>query len=165
VRDALVTLMTGAPVPSVQLYRPATAADGPRLLEWRNDPSVRAVSGTTRTISASEHAAWLPRVLADPERTLLIVEREGDPVGSVRFDRRDGEAEISITVAPAQRGYGIGAQAIRETTEHELAARAALGRVVARVGAANAPSRRAFEHAGYRPHACDGGWFVLESLR
>lgn len=165
VRDALLASCAGDPLPAIQRYRPATLADGPVLLEWRNDSSVRAVSGTTHAISASEHAAWLTRTLADPSRTLLVVERGGEPVGTVRFDRDGDRAEISITVAPDQRGHGIGVQAIRETTEHELATRRELGRVVARVGDANAASQRAFERAGYRPTASAGAWLVLESLR
>jgi spore coat polysaccharide biosynthesis predicted glycosyltransferase SpsG/RimJ/RimL family protein N-acetyltransferase len=165
VRDALVAAVVGSAPPPVQRYRPATAADADLLLLWRNEPAVRAVSATTEEIAAADHVAWLERVLADPDRTLLLAERDGAPVGSVRFDRSGAEAEISITIAPAQRGRGVGAQAIAEATELELASRPALRRVMARVGAANASSRRAFERAGYRLCATEGSWLVLESTR
>jgi spore coat polysaccharide biosynthesis predicted glycosyltransferase SpsG/RimJ/RimL family protein N-acetyltransferase len=165
VRDALLAAVAGSEPPSVQRYRPATVADADLLLQWRNEPAVRAVSTTTDEIAPSEHAAWLQRVLPDPDRTLLIAEREGVPVGSVRFDRDGADSEISITIAPAQRGRHVGAKAIAETTELELAARPALGRVLARVGAANPASRRAFERAGYRLCATEGSWLVLESTR
>src|SRR4051812_10417834 len=149
VRDALLALANGAPAPAVQRYRPARAADAELLLAWRNDAAVRAVSHTTDEVAPAEHAAWLSRVLADPDRTLLVVERDGEPVGTVRFDREGDEATLSVTVASEQRGRGVGVQAIRESTELELAARPELTRVVALVKAENAASQRAFERAGY----------------
>ena len=127
----------------------ARAADGHLLLAWRNDEAVRAVSHTTHEVAPAEHASWLARVLADPDRTLLVVEREGEPVGTVRLDREGDEATISVTVAPEQRARGVGVQAIRQTTELELAARPQLAGVVALVKAENAASQRAFERAGY----------------
>jgi spore coat polysaccharide biosynthesis predicted glycosyltransferase SpsG/RimJ/RimL family protein N-acetyltransferase len=149
VRDALLALAHDRPAPEVQRYRPARDADADLLLAWRNDPSVRAVSHATHEVAPAEHAAWLERVLADPDRALLVVEREGRPVGTVRFDREGAEATISVTVAPEQRGRGVGVRAIRESTELELAARPQLDRVVALVKAENAASQRAFERAGY----------------
>lgn len=50
-------------------------------------------------------------MLADPERVLLIGDRDGEPVGQVRFDRllgAGGRWEISVTAAPAVRGRGAG---------------------------------------------------------
>ena len=149
VRDALLALAHDAPAPPVQRYRPAREDDAGLLLAWRNDEAVRAVSHTTHEVSPAEHAAWLERVLADPDRTLLVVEREGEPVGTVRFDRERDEATISVTVAADQRGREVGVKAIRESTELELSARPHLRCVVALVKAENAASQRAFERAGY----------------
>ncbi len=149
VRDALLAYAHGAPAPAVQRYRPARAADAQLLLAWRNDAAVRAVSHTTHEVAPAEHAAWLARVLADPDRTLLVVERQSEPVGTVRLDREGDEATLSVTVAPQHRGRGVGVQAIRESTELELAARPELTHVVALVKAENSASQRAFERAGY----------------
>ena len=165
VRDALLALARAAPAPAVQRYRPARRADAQLLLRWRNDEAVRAMSHSMREVAPAEHAAWLARVLADPDRTLLVVEREGEPVGTVRFDREGGEATISATVAPEQRGRGVGVRAIRESTELELAARPELGWAVALVKAENAASQRAFERAGYVRAGLRGASLAYRAVR
>jgi spore coat polysaccharide biosynthesis predicted glycosyltransferase SpsG/RimJ/RimL family protein N-acetyltransferase len=165
VRDALLALANGASGPAVQRYRPARAADADLLLAWRNDAAVRAVSHTTHEVAPAEHAAWLARVLADPDRTLLVVERDGAPVGTVRFDRQGDEATLSVTIAPEQRGRGVGVQAIRESTELELAARPELARVVALVKAENTASQRAFERAGYVRSELRGASVAYRAVR
>lgn len=165
VRDALLALERGAPPPAVQRYRPATRADSGDLLAWRNHPATRAASITTHEIAPAEHEAWLRGVLRDRDRSLLLVQRDGEAIASVRFDRDGDEAEISIHVAPGRQSAGAGTQAIREATELQLAAYPELRRVVATVSAQNARSRRAFERAGYRPCGADGAWLRLQAVR
>ncbi|WP_051470947.1 bifunctional UDP-2,4-diacetamido-2,4,6-trideoxy-beta-L-altropyranose hydrolase/GNAT family N-acetyltransferase [Patulibacter minatonensis] len=167
VRDALLALADGAAPPPVLRQRPATEDDAALLLRWRNDPAVRAVSVTSDPIAPDEHRGWLRRVLADPDRTLLVVERAGVPVATVRFDRDPaaGDAEISVTVDPQARGGGLGRRVLRESTERELASRPGLRRVRALVHADNTASLRAFEAAGYGPAGADGAWRTLEALR
>ncbi|MDO9408804.1 bifunctional UDP-2,4-diacetamido-2,4,6-trideoxy-beta-L-altropyranose hydrolase/GNAT family N-acetyltransferase [Patulibacter sp.] len=167
VRDALLALVAGDHPPEPLRQRPATTADADLLRRWRNDPGVRAVSVSSDPIAADEHAGWLRRVLADPDRTLLVVERGGVPVATVRFDRDAGsaEAEISVTVDPAARATGLGRRILRESTERELSSRPALRRVTALVHADNAASLRAFGAAGYRPAGTHGAWRTLEAVR
>jgi spore coat polysaccharide biosynthesis predicted glycosyltransferase SpsG len=86
------------------VVRVATVADSALLLAWRNDPGTRAWSRVTTPVTPAEHETWLTRALADPDRRLLIAEYDGEPVGTVRFDRADAAWEVSITVAPEQRG-------------------------------------------------------------
>jgi spore coat polysaccharide biosynthesis predicted glycosyltransferase SpsG/RimJ/RimL family protein N-acetyltransferase len=149
-RDALLAAFAGQPLPEPLRYRPATIADLDLLLEWRNDPEVRAVSRNTGVIAREDHERWLSGVLADPDRTLLVVEQAGHPAATVRFDREGDQAEISVTVAPERRGGGVGARAIREAAELELAAWPSLAAVIAEVQERNVRSLRAFERAGYR---------------
>jgi RimJ/RimL family protein N-acetyltransferase len=70
-----------------------------------------------------------------------------------------------VTVAPEQRGRGVGVQAIRESTELELAARPELARVVALVKAENAASQRAFERAGYARAGLRGASLAYHAVR
>ncbi|HMS61571.1 MAG TPA: bifunctional UDP-2,4-diacetamido-2,4,6-trideoxy-beta-L-altropyranose hydrolase/GNAT family N-acetyltransferase [Solirubrobacteraceae bacterium] len=169
VREALLAAIDGRPFPAVQRYRPATPADSDLLLSWRNDPRVRAVSRETDAIAPATHRAWLTAALTNRDRTLLIVERSGAPVATVRFDRGPLEAAISITVAADRRGVGVGTQAIAEATELELAARPELQRVVAEVASGNEASIRSFGSSGYRPLPVTaerpGGWVRLEAVR
>jgi RimJ/RimL family protein N-acetyltransferase len=135
--------------PGAIFLRPACSDDAALLLEWANDPATRAASFDRVPIAWDEHVAWLGAVLADPERRLWIAEEEGVAVGQVRVDRaRDGVGVVSIGLAPGARGRGLGrtvlglgvAAAIREL---------GIRRARAVVMAANLPSRRLFQGAGF----------------
>jgi UDP-2,4-diacetamido-2,4,6-trideoxy-beta-L-altropyranose hydrolase len=162
-RDALVAVLGGGPVAAPLRQRPAAMADAELLLKWRNEPAVREMSRSPEPIADRDHRAWLAAVLDDPRRTLLVLECQGRPVGTVRFDRTADAAEISVTLDPAARGGGLGTRAIAETTELELAARPELRAVVAEVQTRNLPSLRAFERAGYEraPRAAAAGNTLL----
>nr|WP_246215329.1 GNAT family N-acetyltransferase [Modestobacter muralis] len=129
---------------------PATAADSDLLLSWRNDPETRRRSLNPAEVSPAEHGAWFDRVLADPDRELLLVRHDGDPVGTVRFDRDTGtDREVSITLAPQQRGRGRAATVLACGEEFLAAGPAADCRVTARVKVDNAASGALFRRAGY----------------
>jgi RimJ/RimL family protein N-acetyltransferase len=99
--------------------RPATTGDVRSLWMWRNDPGTRANCHTTDVVPLETHERWLAGVLANPDRLLLVAEEGGVPVGTVRWDRLDGETwELSWTVAPEHRGRGVGTRMVcRAVTE------------------------------------------------
>jgi RimJ/RimL family protein N-acetyltransferase len=133
--------------------RDATEADAEQLLAWRNDPRTRSASRTSDVIALEDHLRWLRGVLASPDRLLLVVEADGDPVGTVRFDREQaGEWEVSITLAPASRGRGL-ARAVLTEGERVLAERQDVRAILAAVHQDNAASAALFERAGYRESA------------
>ena len=129
--------------------RPARPDDARRLFEWANDPATRAASFDRAPIPWQEHVVWLAAVLADPDRRLWIAEEAGAPVGQLRVDRAPGGAgTVSIGLAPAARGRGLGPVVLRmgvAAAVRELG----IGRARAVVMAANLPSRRLFEGAGF----------------
>lgn len=130
--------------------RTATEADAPRLLAWRNDPGTRTASRSTDPVDAADHGRWLAAVLADPARLLLVAERAGVPVGTVRFDRVAPDLwEVSITLAPEARGRHLAGPVLAagERAWHASVGRAGL---LAHVRPENAASLRLFESAGYR---------------
>jgi RimJ/RimL family protein N-acetyltransferase len=135
-------------VPAELVLRPATPDDEARLLEWRNEPAVREGSFTQETVLPEEHASWFGRKLADPDVRVLIVEHEGRPVGQVRLERSDGEAEVHISLSGEARGGGLGSAALELAAE---AARRQLGvdLLVARIRPDNERSIRAFRAAGF----------------
>lgn len=137
--------------------RLATTGDSALLLAWRNDSETRAWSHNTDLVAPAEHEAWLARVLADPDRRLLIAELDNHPVGTVRFDRDDDHWEVSITVAPAARGRGLAVPVL-------LAAENSLGTAQLRacVRRDNAASVALFRRAGYREHRTDDRWAWLD---
>ncbi len=144
--------------------RVATEQDAALLRNWRNDPKTRRGSRSSAPVAADKHAAWLVALLSDPSRHLWVLERDGEPVATVRHDRiRPGRYEISVTVAPHARGGGLAADAL-------VVATAALSRrdpapyvLEAHVQPDNAASLALFAAAGYRSAGEDGeGLVVLE---
>lgn len=135
-------------LPPALSLRPASAADGDRILAWRNHPAVRAVSLDDRPIDTAAHYAWLARTLADPARSLLIAEAAGTPVGVVRFDYAGDTATISVYRAPEAGSAGRGL--IRAATAWLRAQSRGIRRIRAEVLPANLPSLAAFRAAGYR---------------
>lgn len=129
--------------------RPATPEDSADLLAWRNDPLTRANSRNTDAVTEDGHAAWLARVLADPNRRLWVALVETETVGTAAAARDAGGAvEISLTVAPAARGRGIAARLVDAAV---TAAREAWpgAPIRAEIKPDNRASRTAFEACGF----------------
>ncbi len=142
------------------IARRATAADSANLHAWRNDPLTRSWSVRTAEVPLADHEPWLAATLANPDRLLLVIEHEDRPVAVVRFDRLDpgdlaheptlrrtGAHEVNITVAPAERGRGLGGSVLAAAEEALPPGEA----VLARVHSDNTASLRLFRGAGYRP--------------
>jgi spore coat polysaccharide biosynthesis predicted glycosyltransferase SpsG/RimJ/RimL family protein N-acetyltransferase len=131
--------------------RHATLRDAELLHRWRNDPSVRAVSHTTDEIPWETHVRWLESSLARGDRHVLVAERRGRPLGTLRFDVSGDRATVSIAVDPALHGSGLG-PAILDAGDAWLEANDARVRTCrAEIRDGNDASVRAFLAAGYLP--------------
>jgi RimJ/RimL family protein N-acetyltransferase len=69
------------------ILRAATFADEKILLDWRNDPTVREVSGNVAEISAESHRVWLHRMITSQEAWLYVAEVNGLLVGKGQIER------------------------------------------------------------------------------
>jgi len=142
--------------------RAATAQDGDRLREWRNDPELVASTFSEHPVEADEHRSWLERVLADSDERMLVAEADGEPVGQVRLQARgEGEVEVHIGLASHARGRGLGTLVL-ELAAERAADDAAARSLVARVRADNERSLRAFAAAGFRERTRESSEVVLE---
>ena len=125
--------------------RPATMEDACRLFEWRNDIQTRKNSIDMDEVPWEDHVEWLRKSLSSPTRTLMIAERDGVPVGTVRIDREGFRAsQLSWTVAPDFRGSGVG----REMVSHF--ADVLTGKLIAYIKRENIASQRIAEATGFR---------------
>jgi RimJ/RimL family protein N-acetyltransferase len=144
--------------------RAAKEDDAERLLRWRNDLTTRSASFNGGEVSRTEHAAWLQRTLADPDRRLLIATEDGEPVGQLRFDRleRGSAFEVHIALAPEARGHGL-ATALLSLAIHTHVSGLGATWLLARVKPGNEPSRRSFRGAGFQtsPERPDEWWLEL----
>lgn len=131
--------------------RPATEHDARALFDWRNDPVTCAASLTPEPVEWSDHLRWLAAVMADPNRQLIIAERNGEMIGTVRGDLRNGVTELSWTLAPAARGKGLAREMVKQFRD------SIGGPVCARVRSDNVPSKRIAEHLGLEPTEVENG--------
>lgn len=77
------------------MLRPATDADQPDVLRWRNHPDVRAVSLTQHEIGADEHSAWWESTKQRDDRLVLVYVKNDVPAGVVTFFDLDRDAGTS----------------------------------------------------------------------
>lgn len=94
--------------------RVVTLADRDLTFEWATSPKVRVYAFNKRAITIDDHTAWFSAKVSDQNCYYYIAECEDNDLGSVRFDRNNGEAVISYLVAPDYHGKGWGLSLLRE---------------------------------------------------
>ena len=95
--------------------RPATMGDAKLLFEWANDPSVRQFAFNSNPIQWDEHITWFQKKIIDINcHQYICFDQNEDPIGQIRFDIKDVDAEIDISVSPNYRGMGYGIQILNK---------------------------------------------------
>jgi UDP-2,4-diacetamido-2,4,6-trideoxy-beta-L-altropyranose hydrolase len=135
--------------------RVATLDDSEKLFNWRNHPRIREMSRNTGVISSLDHKQWFSAVLADSRRLLLIGENAGSPIGVVRFDVKNGEAEVSIYLTPEKASSGLGWNLLRSAESWLMVNYPDVRKIRAGVLGANERSLRFFVKAGYKIESAD----------
>jgi UDP-2,4-diacetamido-2,4,6-trideoxy-beta-L-altropyranose hydrolase len=89
--------------------REVDQSDCKLLWYWANDPKVRQSSFNPCSISFEEHDQWFTAKLYDSESYIFVAEKEdGVPVGQIRFEMNNCEANVSYSVQHNYRGLGLG---------------------------------------------------------
>lgn len=130
--------------------RIANKSDSPKLFEWRNHQTIRAVSKSTAPIVWADHQSWFAKVLADGNRVLLIGEIDNEPVGVVRFDKAGETALVSIYLVPETGFKGQGLNLLQRAEEWLKTHHADIKSIHAEVLGRNSASQRLFTGADYR---------------
>jgi UDP-2,4-diacetamido-2,4,6-trideoxy-beta-L-altropyranose hydrolase len=133
--------------------REAQDGDARALFEWRNHESVRNMSRRSDPISWTDHQAWFSAVLEDPNQVLLIGERDGCPVGVVRFDVHGDQGEVSIYRVPGSDQKTRGVSLLLAAEARFRAMRPAVAALTAEVLDGNHASHRLFRSTGYERHS------------
>lgn len=141
-------------------FRKAESDDSELLLQWRNDPSTRASSVDPTPVRREEHQRWLGASLQSPDRFLYIGLHQGTPVGTVRFDRIDPNLfELSWTLAPEQRGKGLGRALVQQATG------LVPNSLRSRIKSDNEISQRVARAAGFVSAGSENGLLLFTLLR
>ncbi len=137
-------------------FRPATIEDARMLFDWRNDQQTRANSLTTDEVVWESHLQWLEKSLKNPHRKILIAEKDGVAIGTVRADgllgnpaSDGGTVELSWTVAPSERGKGLGREMVVAAAEMFLSQISSGEQLVAKIKMQNTASIKIAEAAGF----------------
>ena len=142
--------------------RAARADDVVLIREWRNDPEAVRFSVSGRPVSDAEHGRWYSATLIDPRTRLWIAEEHGNPVGQVRVEINDDAGVVSIAVAAAARGRGVGQQMLRGALA-EIDGQHLVTTLTAVTRPDNLASIHAFEQVGFhRRNELNAGFIVLE---
>lgn len=151
--------------------RRVTSSDSRMLFEWRNDPVTRRRSRNTEPITWESHQSWLAHTISSSGRLLLLVECEGKPTATVRFDRIETEGrhegyEVSITLAPESRGLGLAAESLRSSEAAILLETPGSVRLFATIHEDNPASYRLFARARYTPFrpVSNDGFLMLSKV-
>jgi RimJ/RimL family protein N-acetyltransferase len=88
--------------------REVKKSDWKILLEWRNDKITRQNSFEIDLVSVSEHKEYIKNAIANPNRTLFILEYNEIPVGTIREDKLEkNQLKLSYSISPMHRGKKI----------------------------------------------------------
>ena len=131
--------------------RRVNPSDSKKLFEWRNHPTIRAVSRQQAPIAWAEHVLWFDSVMRDNSRVLLIGSVADDPVGVVRFDTVGDLAEVSIYLVPNGKHVGQGRHLLACAEQWLKKNRPDVVRIRASVLAENRASSQLFVRSNYKP--------------
>ena len=129
--------------------RKAEPDDENMLLEWANDKETRNNSFSSHEISPEEHRQWFFGVLNDPDRIQYIMMDGDTPVGQIRLDISDNEAEISYSIAPTHRRKGYGHIILGLIKEQALTDCPSITKLKGSVKTHNKESMKCFENNGF----------------
>jgi len=129
--------------------RPVTAGDCELIWEWANDPQTRAASFNTEPIPLHEHVKWFTNRLNRTDvKFYVAVTNRGVPLGQARFEPDSGNTVISVLLAPAFRGRGLGSVLIDQVCR-QFRHDSSVSTIKAYIKPENQSSRRAFTGAGF----------------
>lgn len=130
--------------------RPVSEKDEEMLFKWRNLDEIIHLSVSRKAVRRSEHRAWFQSALTGEKMVLFIITSGEEPVGQLRFDRKDStSAVITIYLLAGARGQGHGPRLIGEGCELIKQSWPEIERIFAIIRETNQPSLKAFGRAGF----------------
>jgi len=94
--------------------RQVTSKDKELLFMWANDPALRNQSINQNEITMDQHSRWLYQRLNDSNTKMWILEKDGIPVGQIRWDLKGEEAMLDYSISAALRGRGLGKEILKK---------------------------------------------------
>lgn len=116
------------------------------LFKWANDPETRKQSFNSKEITWETHSQWFQEKVDNPNCFFHLFTADSIPAGIVRIEKSE-QTIISVTVAPDQRGKGLGCQLIKTACNKFWSSN--INPIFAYIKKENSGSVKAFEKAGF----------------
>lgn len=129
-------------------FRKVVANDAKETFTWATNKAIRAFSFSQHEITWEEHHAWFTKKLMDANCVYYIAEKNGENLGSIRFDIHNNEALISFLVAPNHQGKGLGRILLSNGIKY-LIEEKKVKKIIGYVMQSNLPSIHAFKRLGF----------------
>ncbi len=132
--------------------RKANQVDVDVTFSWANHPETRKHSFSKDKIEWDSHCNWYMGKINSENCIYLILEKESVPLGSIRFDLKEGDALISYLIAPENHGQGYGTILLKKGLQYleKYQESNNLKTVTGIVQEANTASIKTFERFGFR---------------
>jgi RimJ/RimL family protein N-acetyltransferase len=118
---------------------------------WANNSEVRKFSFNKNKITLKEHANWFFTTLENPKCEYYLLEVNGTPAGSIRFDIEEDEvAKISYLLDPNFTGKGLGTFLLKEGVKFLKKNRPSIRKVYGHVFKKNIGSIKIFEKLSFQ---------------
>lgn len=133
----------------VLILRLAELRDAEIMYLWRNSQDSKINSFNTEEIAWETHQQWLSDSLQKKDRIILIGEVDAVPVGVLRLDILNDEAEVGIYLDPSLYGKGLGTLILQSGRQWLQTNRPEIHIMTAKVLHTNVASQKAFVKAGF----------------
>ena len=142
--------------------RNAIQEDVEVTFSWANDPETRKFSFSKDKILWDSHFNWFMNKINSENCIYLILEKDTHPIGSIRFDLKDGDALISYLIAPLNHGKGYGTILLKKGLQYieNLQGHSKFKTVTGIVQEENIASIKTFERFGFE-EVKENGNFVF----
>ena len=131
----------------------ATPEHSKKIWEWRNDATTRALFLNSDIVPWENHEKWFSKALNDSNRHFYVGKLGDNLAGVIRFDKlenTDQTYDVSINVAPNNRGKGVGKRLLSKALERFLQDATDANTIIAVIKKENIASTRTFLSAGFQ---------------
>lgn len=131
--------------------RKAEEGDSRFVWELANEPKIREVSFCSSEILWEDHQIWFSAKISDENCLFfIVVDDAGEKIGQIRFELKNEEWVISLSIVNAFRGKGLGTKIINSGSTWIFQTISTVEKIHAYIKHGNVASVRVFEKAGYR---------------
>ena len=126
------------------------------LYDLRNHVSTRKHMFNNESISLDTHKKWFLNSLANTNRDIFVFLKVDQKIGQIRFDKRNGTAQVDLAVIDSERGKGYGTVLLMMACHNYLKLNSDINYLSAKIKKENFKSTQAFLKTGFQKQQADG---------